>query len=384
MAMRDRLNTALFTARRSPIREFSNLAASTPDCIRLTLGEPDFDTPAPVRAAVGEALEKGQTHYIPNNGVPSLREGVARYVRERQGLSYSAGDVIVTAGATEALFVSLFGILNPGDEVIIPSPAFVLYRELVNLCRGVPVPLETAQRDFQIRTEELEALIGPRTKAIVLNSPNNPTGCVYDRKSLEAVYRAVKGREIFVVCDDVYRELCYTEGAHSFAEYAELREQILAVGGFSKAWAMTGWRLGWLLAEESLRERLELVHQYAVTSTPAPFQTAALRALTQDPAPMREEYRKRRDLVLAALETMGLETAKPDGAFYVFPSIADFGMDSTRFCTRLLTEARVAATPGAAFGADGNIRLSYCCEEARLREGLFRLARFVESLREAL
>ena len=380
MSMADRLNTALYGAKRSAIREFSRLAARKPGCIRLTLGEPDFDTPAPVCAAVGEALAAGETHYIENNGVPALREKIAAFERERNGLDYAAGDVIVTAGATEALFAALFGILNPGDEVIVPVPAFVLYERIVGLCRGVFVPLDTAPSGFQIDEASLSALITPRTKAIVLNSPNNPTGVVYDRRSLEAVRRVAAAREIFVICDDVYRQLCYAPDYLSFAEYRELRDRIIVAQSFSKPYAMTGWRMGYLLADAPVRERLELAHQFMVTSTPAPFQRACVAALDADPGDMLAEYRRRRDFVLAALGGMGLEAPVPQGAFYVFPSIARFGMDSAAFCTRLLTEAGVAVTPGGAFGADGHVRVSYCCAMDDLREGMARLAGFIGRL----
>ena len=380
MSMRDRLNTALFTAKRSAIREFSNLAAQTPDCVRLTLGEPDFDTPAPVSAAVTAALNAGKTHYIANNGVPALRAAIAAYEMTAHGLDYAPEDVIVTDGATEALFVALFGILNPGDEVIIPMPAFVLYEQIVNLCRGVTVPLDTTADGFQLRREALADCVTDRTRAIVLNSPNNPTGAVYDKESLEAVYELVRDRDIFVICDDVYRRLCFDTEYHSFAEYADLREKLLVVQSFSKTWAMTGWRMGWLLADAPVRERLELIHQFMVTSTPAPFQDAAMEALRQDPAPMTEEYRQRRALVLGRLRDMGLEAEPPAGAFYVFPSIARFGMGSGEFCTRLLREARVAVTPGMAFGADDHVRLSYCCGRAELEKGLDRLERFIDGL----
>ena len=380
MSMRDRLNDALYTAKRSPIREFSRLAAQIPDCVRFTLGEPDFDTPAPVRAEAASALDRGETHYIANNGAAELRERIAAYERTQHGLDYAAEDVIVTVGATEAAFVALFGILNPGDEVIVPRPAFVLYEAILNLCRAVLVPLDTAQDGFQIRAEALEPLITPRTKAILLNSPNNPTGVVYDRGSLEAVYRAVREREIFVICDDVYRRLCYTGSYHSFAEYAELREKIIVLDSYSKMTAMTGWRMGWLLADASVRERLELVHQFMVASTPAPFQTACITALETDAAPMVEEYRQRRDTVLRRLRGMGLDAPVPEGAFYVFPSIARYGMDSTAFCLKLLEEAHVAVTPGMAFGADDHIRLSYCCSREELEKGLDRLEGFLRSL----
>ena len=380
MPMRERLNASLFTAKRSAIREFSNLAARTPGCIRLTLGEPDFDTPAPVSAAVAASLAAGHTHYITNNGTPALREAVSAYEARVHGLDYAPEDVIVTAGATEALFVALFGVLDPGDEVIVPQPAFVLYEQIVNLCRGVTVKLDTSADGFQLRREALSACVTDRTKAIVLNSPNNPTGVVYDRESLEAVYAVAREREIFVICDDVYRHLCYGADYHSFAEYADLREKLLVVQSFSKTWAMTGWRMGWLLADASVRERLELIHQFMITSTPAPFQEAAALALRQDPAPMAEEYRARRELVLQRLTDMGLEAPVPEGAFYVFPSIARFGMDSAAFCTRLLREGGVAVTPGAAFGADDRVRLSYCCGREALSEGLDRLERFLHTL----
>ena len=383
MTARDCLNTALYTARRSAIREFSNLAAATPGCIRLTLGEPDFDTPAPVREAVAGALAAGKTHYIPNNGVPALRRAIADYEARAHGLSCAPEDVIVTAGATEALFLALFAVLNPGDEVIVPTPAFVLYEQIVNLCRGVTVPLPTADAGFQLRPEALAARITDRTKAIVLNSPHNPTGTVYDRESLRAVYDLVRNRGIFVICDDVYRELVYDGAYHSFAEYSDLRPWLLVAESFSKSWAMTGWRMGWLLADEPVRERLELVHQFLLTSTPAPFQDAAIRALAQDPAPMREEYRRRRSLVLDRLSRMGLPVTVPAGAFYVFPSIAGYGLSSMEFCTRLLREAGVALTPGAAFGADGHVRLSYCCGLDELDRGLDRLESFLSHLEAA-
>ena len=378
--MLDRMNAALLASRPSAIREFSRLAAQTPGCVRLTLGEPDFDTPAPISARVEEALAAGETHYIENNGAAALREKIAAFEREHSGLCYSPEEVIVTAGATEALFVALFGILNPGDEVIVPVPGFVLYERIVGLCRGVFVPLDTEKSGFQIRREDLLPLITPRTKAIVLNSPNNPTGCVLDEASLEAVRAAVSGREIFVICDDVYRQLVYEGECHSFAENQDLRAQIIAVQSFSKPYAMTGWRMGYLLADRPVRDRLALAHQFMVTSTPAPFQRACLAALDWDPRAMVAEYKARRDNVLARLANMGLEAPRPRGAFYVFPSIVRFGLDSTQFCVRLLREAALAVTPGAAFGADGRVRVSYCCRMESLEEGLNRLERFIHAL----
>ena len=379
--MKNRLNSAVYGARRSAIREFSALAAKTPGCIRLTLGEPEFDTPAPVRAAVGEALEAGETHYIANNGVLALREKIAAFEREKHGLDYTPEEIIVTAGATEALFAALFGVLNPGDEVIIPAPAFVLYEEIVKLCRGVPVFLDTAPEGFQIDGEKLRGLLSPKTKAVILNSPNNPTGCVLTSESLEAVYDAVKDRDVYVICDDVYRQLVYTGDYHSFSAYRGLRDRLLVVQSFSKPYAMTGWRMGYLMADKAAAERLELVHQYMVTSTPAPFQRAAIRALDWDCAPMRETYRRRRDAVLTRLAALGLPTAEPQGAFYVFPSVARFGLSSAEFCTRMIREGGLAAVPGACFCGEGHIRLSYCCGDATLCEGLNRLEGFIKTLK---
>jgi len=378
--MQDKLNAALYTAKRSAIREFSKKAAATPDCVRLTLGEPDFATPAPVCEAVGTALSLGETHYIENNGSLALREAIAAFEREHNGMDYVPDEIIVTAGATEALFCALFGVLNPGDEVIIPTPAFVLYEQIVNLCRGVFVPLDTTADGFQISPEKLEALITPRTKAIVLNSPNNPTGCVLNRRSLDAVYRAVKDRDIFVVCDDVYRRLVYDTEYHSFAEYRDLRNRLLVVQSFSKPYAMTGWRMGYLMADRPVKERLELVHQFAVVSSAAPFQQACIEALRYDPAPMLAEYAERRAYVLRRLGEMGLSVHTPEGAFYVFPSVKKYGMSSTAFCERLLNEAHVAITPGSAFGGEGFVRISYCCAMDVLEKGLERLEGFLRSL----
>ena len=375
------LNEAVYGAKRSAIREFSKLANKTPGCIALTLGEPDFATPQPVCDAVPEALAAGQTHYIDNNGTYALREAVARFEREKNGMDYTPDEVILTAGATEALFVALFGILNPGDEVIVPTPAFVLYEQIIGLCRGVFVPYDTAPDGFQLDANRLRALITPRTKAIVLNSPNNPTGCVYNESSLQAVHDAVQGREIFVICDDVYRQLNYSSSYHSFAEFRGLRQQILLVQSFSKPYAMTGWRMGYLLSDASVKERLELLHQFMVVSTPAPFQTACIRALGCDVTPMLETYRARRSYVLQRLRDMQLPVCTPDGAFYVFPSIQEFGLPSAEFCTRMIREAGLAATPGSCFGAEGYIRLTYCYGNEQLREGLDRLERFVRALR---
>ena len=378
MAMRDHLNEAAYNLRRSAIREFSKMAAARENCVRLSLGEPDFATPGAVCNAAAESLQAGDTHYIENNGARDLRIKIAEYEREKNGMDYDADEIIVTSGATEALFVSLLGIINPGDEVIIPVPAFVLYEEIVLLARGVPVFLDTSGDSFQIRREAIDSLITDRTKAVILNSPNNPTGCVYDEDSLRAVRDAVSGKNIFVICDDVYRQLCYTDKYHSFAENRELREQILVVQSFAKPYAMTGWRMGYLMADSPVTERLELIHQFDVVSTPSMFQKAGIAALQTDPSKMVTEYKKRRDYVTGRLREIGMELETPDGAFYVFPSVAKYGMHSMTFSICLLNEGGVAVTPGIAFGSDRYIRISYCCSMDALREGTDRLEKFLK------
>ena len=378
--MREKLNSAVFDLKRSAIREFSKLARQTPGCIALTLGEPDFDTPQPIRSAAEDSLERGETHYIENNGLKQLREHIASFEKSRHGFACTEEHVIVTSGATEALFVTLTGILNPGDEVIIPTPAFVLYEEIIKLCRAVPVRLDLSATGFQINSKALSDCISEKTKAIVLNTPNNPTGTILDPDSLEAVRQVALSHDLFVICDDVYRELIYTDDYHSFTEFGDVRDRTILVQSFSKPYAMTGWRIGYLIAPYDIKERLELVHQFAVVSTPAPFQKAAMTALDYDPSELRETYRKRRSYMLGRLISMGLEVPEPKGAFYMFPSIRKFGIDSSTFCRRMIEEAGLAATPGFCFGSDDHIRLTYCYCDSELKEGLDRLESFIRRL----
>lgn len=373
------LNSAVYGAKRSAIREFSRLAQETEGCLRLTLGEPDFDTPLPVREAAIRSLHNHETHYIANNGAPALLKAISEF-EKKKGLCYAPEEIIVTAGATEALFVSLFGILNPGDEVVIPTPAFVLYEEIVKLCRAIPVFLDTSKDGFQLTKESLSSVISDRTKAILINSPNNPSGTVCGLESYAALHDAVKDKPIFVLCDDVYRELCYEEEYHSFAEYTDLRKQLLVIQSFSKPYAMTGWRVGYLMADAAIKERLELIHQFMVVSTPAPFQKACIEALKVDPSSMVETYRKRRMYICSRLDAMGLSYPAPKGAFYIFPSIEKFGLTSDEFCRRMIREVGLAATPGFCFGAEGYIRLSYCYSDEELKECLDRLEQFIHSL----
>ena len=378
--MENCLNSALYSVKRSAIRVYSQMAKNTPGCISLTLGEPDFDTPGNIREAAKASLDAGDTHYIANNGNYHLLEAVSDFEKKKNKMDYAPEEIIVTVGATEGIFTALFGILNPGDEVVVPEPAFGLYESVVTLCRGRYVPLDTSQNDFQISEEMLEKAISDKTKAIILNSPNNPTGCVLNKESLEAVYHAVKDKNIFVLCDDVYRQLIYTETYESFASYRDLREKIIVIQSFSKPYAMTGWRMGYMLCDKSVKQHLEKVHQYTVVSTASFSQKACIEALSTDVSGMLEVYRKRRDYVLERLSDMKLSVVTPKGGFYAFPSIEKFSIPSGEFCTRMIHEAGLAATPGFCFGSDKHIRLTYCYSDEELKNGLDRLERFVSSL----
>ena len=374
------LNTALSGVETSGIRRFTALARATPGACTLTIGEPDLDTPAPVREAAEASLAEGDTHYPPNNGQPYLLEALSQYEERAHGLRYAPDEIIVTAGATEAIFIALSAILNPGDEVIIPTPAFSLYASATALCRGVPVALPAERSGFQIDPAALEAAITPRTKALVLTSPNNPTGCVYTRETLEAVREILRDRPVFVLCDDVYRELCYTADYHSFAEFSDLRDRIIVVNSFSKPWAMTGWRVGWCMADRPVKDKMQVFHQYAVVSVPSFVQRACVTALETDTAPMRALFQKRRDDVCRRLADMGVEFHRPEGAFYVFPDIRKYGMDAETFCGRMLREGLVGVLPGTYFGAEGFVRISCCYGDEALREGLDRMERFLKTL----
>ena len=321
-------------------------------------------------------MDAGETHYGENNGQLFLRKAISAFEQEKHGLQYAPEEIIVTVGATEALFCALFGLLNPGDEVIVPTPAFGLYESIVKLCRGIYVPLDTRKAQFQITAEQLRSAITPRTKALILTSPNNPTGCIYSRETIQAIHEVVREHPLFLLCDEVYRDLADTEDYESLSACSDLRPRLIVAQSFSKPYAMTGWRAGYLMADAPIIEQLSKVHQYAVVSV-APFvQRACAEALRWDIAPMRETYRRRRDYVCARLTAMGLPYFRPQGAFYVFPSIESCGMDSVTFCTRLVKEGKLACTPGSCFGAEGFIRISCCYSDEILREGMDRLEHF--------
>ena len=371
------LNSNLSTLQRSGIRQFTNLAKTVPDCVMLTIGEPDFDTPEEIKAAALTALFQNRTHYAPNQGVEELRREIAVYECFR-GMLCSPEQVLITAGATGALFTALVGILNPGDEVIIPTPAFVLYDTITTIAGGKAVALDTKADDFQITAESLARVITPKTKAIILNSPNNPTGMVLNEASLAAVKEAVLGKPIFVICDNVYSRL--SAPCPDLSTDDDLREQLLLCQSFSKPFAMTGWRVGYLIGPGYVMQRLLLLHAAEVASIPTFLQDACIAALSTSPKEMADTYAKRREYVCRRLEEMGLSYPKPEGAFYVFPDISKYGMTGEEFCTRMIREAKVAAVPGSCFGCEGHIRLSYACSDSDLKKGLDRLEFFLSSL----
>ena len=374
------LNNAVTQVEISGIRQFSYLVRDTPGACALTIGEPDLNTPDAVKEAAKAALDDNDTHYPPGNGYTYLLEAISRFEETAHGLVYAPEEIVTTVGATEALSIALSAILNPGDEVIIPTPAFGLYEALVRLRDGVPVFLPTEDSRFQIVPEALAAAITPRTKAIVLTSPNNPTGCVYTHETLEGIHHVLRDKPIFVICDDVYRALCYTDDYHSFAEYADMRDRSIVVQSFSKPYAMTGWRLGYCMADAPVMSRIQVLHQYAVTSIPSFVQRACVTALGLPTDGVAELFRKRRDYVYRRLRAMGLEVEEPQGAFYMFIDIRKFGMDSVTFCTRMLKEGLVGLIPGIYFGTEGFMRLSYCYSDQDLKEGLDRVERFIKSL----
>ena len=371
-------NKNLETLTRSGIRVFTNLAKTTPDCRMLTIGEPDLPTPEPIKLAAMKALEENQTHYAPNQGTLPLRRAIAAFETAR-GRKTAPEEVLVTVGATQALYTALTGILNPGDQVIIPTPAFSLYDTITTAAGAESVFLDVSKTDFQVTPQGLADCLTEKTRAIVLNSPCNPTGVILNRESLDAVKEVVKDRDMYLICDNVYNQLVYGP-CEDLSLGEELKDKTILCQSFSKPYAMTGWRIGYLVCPETLLERLLLLSAAEIAAVPTFLQDAAQTALQQDVAPTQALYRRRRDYVCARLTQMGLPYPHPQGAFYVFPSIQKYGIPSWDFCLRMIKEAGLAAVPGTCFGCEGYIRLSYCYSDQDLTESLNRLERFIGQL----
>ena len=372
------LNSNLSALKRSQIRVYTNLARATEDCAMLTIGEPDLNTPEEIKAAAIAAICADQTHYAPNQGTLELRQAVADF-ESRRGNETKPEQVLITIGACQALITALLGILNPGEEVIVPTPGFSLYDTITTIAGGKTVALDVSKPGFQIDDAALAAASTPKTKAIVINSPCNPTGVIFNRESLEIVKKAILGKDIFLVWDGVYSQLSYGDCPDLTLD-AEIKDQTILCQSFSKPYAMTGWRVGYLVCPEYVMDRLLLLSAGTITAVPTFVQAAAIAALKADVAPMKEIYARRREFVCGRLRQMGLTFPNPEGAFYVFVDISRFGIGSEEFCTRMIREGKVAAVPGSCFGAEGYIRLSYCYSDEELQKGLDRMDRFVKNL----
>ena len=368
----------------SGIRRFFDIAATMDDVISLGIGEPDFVTPPSILEAGVASLQAGHTHYTSNNGKIELRTALSRHLQKLYNVEYDpALELLITVGVSEAMYLALTAILNPGDEVIVPQPCFVAYTAEVSLAGGTPVPIATrVENNFQVTAEEIEAAITRRTKALLIGYPNNPTGAVLERETLEAIARVAQKQDILVISDEIYDRLVYDIEHVCFASLPGMWERTILLGGFSKAYAMTGWRLGYAAAPPELLGAMNKIHQYTIMSAPTVAQEAALVALAEGEEAieeMRQRYDRRRRLIVDGFNSMGLKCFEPRGAFYAFPSVRGSGMDDAEFAERLLDEERVAVIPGRAFGIGGAgyVRCSYATAYDKIEQALERIANFV-------
>ena len=386
--MRNPLSDKIVAIPPSGIRKFFDIVSEMPDAISLGVGEPDFDTPWHIRDEGIYSLEKGRTFYTSNAGQKELREELVRYLERRIHVSYHPSDeVLITVGGSEGIDMAFRAMLNPGDEVLIPQPSYVSYEPCAILADGVPVIIELKEEnEFRLTKQELLDAITDKTKILVLPFPNNPTGAIMEKKDLEEIAEVVVEKDLYVLSDEIYSELSYKGDHVSIASLPGMRERTILINGFSKAYAMTGWRLGYACGPAEIIAQMTKIHQYAIMCAPTTSQYAAVEALRNgdaDVAMMRESYDQRRRFLMNAFKEMGLSCFEPYGAFYTFPSIKEFGMSSDEFATRFLEEEKVAAVPGTAFGAcgEGFLRISYAYSLDQLKEALSRLNRFVTRLR---
>lgn len=384
------LNSSIQSLRPSGIRKFFDIANEMEDVISLSIGEPDFQTPWHIRDEGIHSLIKGKTWYSPNRGFADLLKEVTRYYERRFNLTYSPTEqTLVTVGGSEAIDLAFRVLIQPGDEVIIPQPSFVCYEPLAVMAGGVPVIINTKNEDnFRLKADDLRAAITPKTKLLVLPFPNNPTGAIMERRDLEEIAKVVKEHDLLVLSDEIYSELTYGGRNHvSIASIDGMYERTVVINGFSKSYAMTGWRLGYALGPAPIIEQMTKLHQYGIMSAPTTAQYAAIEALKhgdRDVKRMRDEYDMRRRLVVDGFNDMGLSCFEPLGAFYVFPCIKSTGLGSEEFCTRLIMEKHVAVVPGTAFGecGDGFVRVSYSYSLKHLKIALERIREFVKELKD--
>ena len=374
----------------SGIRKFFDILEEMKDVISLTVGQPDFITPWHIRAAGIESLEQGKTYYTSNSGTLELRREISRYLSRRFNLEYAPqNEILVTVGGSEAIDVCMRALLNPGDEVIIPEPCFVCYEPLTSLAGGIPVSIATREEDdFKLTPDALRAAITEKTKLLILPFPNNPTGAVMTRKDLEAIAEVLRDTNVCVLSDEIYAELTYGEERHvSIAELPDMRERTIIASGFSKAYAMTGWRLGYIAAPAEFMATMLKIHQFAIMCAPTTSQLAAIEAMANgdpDVAAMCAEYDRRRKYVLHRLRKMGLPCFEPHGAFYIYPRISDTGYTSEEFCEKLLYDYGVAVVPGSAFGASGEgfVRISYAYSVAHIEKAMDRMESMLADLKK--
>lgn len=391
MNWQDKISPKVTSIAPSGIRKFFDIVQTMPDAISLGVGEPDFITPWHIRQAAIDSIRNGETAYTSNAGDPKLRKAIARYMEERFSLSYDPmGEIMVTVGASEAIDLAMRAIIEPGDEVIIPDPSYVSYVPNVIMVHGVPVPVKTkAEDDFRITPEAIEKAVTKKTKAIILPYPNNPTGAVMEKHHLEAIAKVIKKHDLVVVSDEIYAELSYGISHVSIASVEGMKERTILVNGFSKAFAMTGWRMGFVCAPKEVLSMMLKIHQYVIMCASTMSQAAALDALERafeddfkDVKHMHEDYDMRRRVIYKALNDMGLSSFEPKGAFYIFPCIKSTGLSSEQFAKGLLESQQVAVVPGTAFGesGEGYVRCSYASSLKNINEAMERIKKYLESL----
>lgn len=371
----------------SGIRKFFDIVSDMQDVVSLGVGEPDFVTPWHIREAGIDSLTRGRTFYTSNWGLIELREAIAAYIKRRYSLSYNPkGEIVATVGGSEAIDLCIRALISPGDEVIIPQPCFVSYEPITELANGVPVIIETTEEnDFRVTAKQIKEKITDKTKLLILSYPNNPTGSILREQDLEEIAKVLLPTNIMVLSDEIYSELTYSKGHVSIAQMPGMQERTVLINGFSKAYAMTGWRLGYACGPKAIIEHMTKIHQFAIMSAPTVSQDAAIDALNngdEDVKYMATQYNYRRRYLVDALRKMGFDCFEPLGAFYVFPSIKRFGMSSDEFCEKLLLEEKVAVIPGTAFGksGEGYVRISYAYSLEKLKEALYRIERFINNL----
>jgi aminotransferase len=383
--MRDFVASHIATVPPSGIRRFFDIAATMDDVISLGIGEPDFVTPKPILDAGIRSLQHGETHYTSNSGMIELREALSHHLKQLYNVPYDPDDeILITVGVSEALYLALTAIIDPGDEVIVPTPSFVSYQPEVIFAGGIPVILPTKMEDeFQVSAPDVEALITPKTKALLIGYPNNPTGAVMTKEKLGAIADIAEKHDLLVISDEIYDRLVYGDHNHiCFASLPGMLKRTITLGGFSKNYAMTGWRIGYAAAPLEVLGAMRKIHQYTIMSAPTMSQIAAIEAIKNGDEHVLEmvaKYDRRRRLIVSGLNELGLSTFEPCGAFYAFPSITASGMDDEAFAETLLSEEKVAVVPGNAFGADGQfVRCSYATAYEKIEEALERLQRFME------